>query len=92
MFTKVKTITSYAGHARFIAECAEEEVGFIPRKACADIPSPYAYSPSKAVDLWNGKKVVTFEVRHKRFEVFEVPADVVIFENDEDAINANFVK
>lgn len=67
---KIKTITSYAGHARFLAECAEEPAGRIDR--IPEIPSPYAYSPDWTVWDWNGTPVVIVETSHRRYEVFKV--------------------
>lgn len=72
---RIKVITGYAAHARFLAECEDEEflihpVGTIPRQS--QIPSPYRYSPTHDVLGWNGRKVVIVETRHRRYEVFEV--------------------
>jgi hypothetical protein len=85
---KVKTITSHAGYGRWMAECMDEPVGYIARSQVAHIPSPYAYSPCRAVYEWNGKYVVSFETRHKRYEVFELPDDMKIYETDEEATEA----
>lgn len=79
---RLKTIPSHSGYARWIAETSDEPVGYIARATVADIPSPYAYSPSKAVYEWKGKRVVSFETAHKRYEVFEVPADWTVFPSD----------
>ena len=68
---RLKVITSYTGHARFLAECDEEPAGWIARQA--DIPSPYSYGPDHAVWAWGNRKVIIVETRHKRYEVFEVP-------------------
>lgn len=84
---RLKTISSHAGYARWIAETSDEPVAYIARVSVADIPSPYAYSPCKAVYEWKGKRVVSFETAHKRFEVFEVPADWTVFPSDEAATN-----
>lgn len=91
MLTKIKTITSHAGHARFLSECDEQTVGYLAKSQVADIPSPYAYSPSKAILRWNGKDIVVFETRHKRFEVFEVPATMIRYSTDELATEAHIV-
>lgn len=91
MLTKIKTITSHAGHARFLSECELNPVGYLARSQVADIPSPYAYSPSKMILSWNGKQVVVFETRHKRFEVFAVPADMVRYATDVEATDAHIV-
>lgn len=79
---RLKTITSYSGYARWIAETSDEPVAFLARAQVADIPSPYAYSPSKAIYEWKGKRVVSFETAHRRYEIFEVPADWTVFTSD----------
>lgn len=79
----IKTITSHAGLARWLATVEDTEF-LVDRKVFAGIPSPYAYSPVKPVYVWNGKNVVWFETRHRRYEVFEVPADAKL----EEAENA----
>lgn len=72
---KIKTMASHTGLARWLAEISDEPIGFLPRCVTATIPSPYRYSPVVAVYDWNGKKVVWFEVAHKRYQVFEVPEE-----------------
>ncbi len=84
MLTKIKTITSHAGHARFLAECDGEFAGYIPRQT--DIPSPYAYSPTHAVWMWDTKPVIIVETKHRRFTVFAVPADMIMAD-ETDAMN-----
>lgn len=74
---RIKTITSYTGLARWLAEVSDEPVTHLMREQVAHIPSPYAYSPTVLVWDWNGRNVVYFETRHKRYEVFEVPADML---------------
>lgn len=73
---RLKVLTSYAAHARHCAEESSRQVGYIPHQS--DIPSPYAYSPSRPVYKWRGKYTVTYETRHRRFEVFEVPENMVL--------------
>lgn len=80
---KLKTITSYTGLYRWLAEIPEDPVSYAPRCVTAAIPSPYRYSPSVAVYLWNGKQVVYFEVSHRRYEVFEAPT--LTFATDAEA-------
>ena len=75
MLKRIKRIRSHAGHARFLAECAEEAMGWIPRQE--DIPSPYAYSPEWPVEDWNGKPVVIRETSHRCYDVFLVPEQMV---------------
>jgi hypothetical protein len=86
---RIKVITSHAGLARWLAETSEEPIGFLARADVADIPSPYAYSPTKAIYDWNGRAVVWFETKHKRYEVFAVPAELRRFATDEEATEAH---
>lgn len=74
--TRIKVITSYAAHARWLAEMPETDwnVGTIPRQL--QIPSPYAYSPMHPVSRWNGQHVIVVETRHKRYEVFRVDGPI----------------
>lgn len=71
---RIKTLTSHAGHARFLAEVADAPLGTIPDgvRAAHGIPSPYAYSPTWSVLDRDGTPVVIFETRHRRYEVFTV--------------------
>ena len=82
--TKIKTITSHTGLSRWLAETSDP-IAWITRASCAHIPSPYASGPSKAVMDWNGRQVVYFEVRHKRYEVYEVPSTIQRFATDGEA-------
>lgn len=82
-YTVLKTINSHRGYGQFIMELPEEPEGWIPRVKA--IPSPYAYSPTDAVYIWKGKKVITRETSHKKYQVFEVPGDVHIYDNEHDA-------
>ena len=77
---RLKVVTSHVGFARFLAECAEEPVGEIPR--IPEIPTPYAHSPAHVVWAWGEKKVIVAETRHKRYEVFEVPAGTAIVKGE----------
>ena len=73
---RLRVITSHAGHARYLAGAAENPVGTIARQA--DIPSPYAYSSTHAV--WRHATdgaVIIVETRHRRYEVFAVPAGMI---------------
>jgi hypothetical protein len=75
--TRVRRIRSHTGHARFIAECDEHEVGEIERRE--DIPSPYAYSPKWPVyrhPKWGN--VVIRETSHRCFDVFQVPKHLIL--------------
>lgn len=73
---KIKTISSHAGHFRFLHEQDDNVLGWIPRQK--DIPSPYSFGPSHLVGQWNGKAVIVVETRHKRYEVFEVPREMIL--------------
>lgn len=75
---RIKVIGSHTGVARFFAEASEESIGSIAARP--EIPSPYRYSPEWAVWEWQGRKVVIVEVAHRRYEVFEVPAELVMKE------------
>ena len=80
--TRIKTITGYAGHARWLAEMPEADwnVGTIPRQT--QIPSPYAYSPTHTVARWKGQAVIVVETRHRRYEIFRVDGPIGPKETD----------
>ena len=67
---RVKVLPGYAAHARFLADVSEDPIGSIPRQA--QIPSPYAYSPTHTVWSWDGRPIIIVETRHRRYEVFTV--------------------
>ncbi len=73
---RIKVVTGYAAHARFMAELVEEPIGEIPRDPA--IPSPFAYSPVHVVWQRGEQRVVIVETRHARHEVFEVPAEAAL--------------
>ena len=81
---KIRTITSYAGHARFLAECTDTPAGWIADDVRQDhgIRSPYVFSPDWTVYTWTmpatgtAQPVVIFETSHKRYEVFRVHGPV----------------
>jgi hypothetical protein len=85
MLKRLKTITSHTGHARWLAETSDDPTGYLARVQVEEIPSPYCYSASVAIHEWNGRQVVCFETRHKRYEVFEVPAELLRFKTDDEA-------
>jgi hypothetical protein len=85
MLQRIKTIRSYAGHARFLAECAELPVAYLARVQVEEIPSPYAYSPTVQILDHDGEAVVIFETNHKRYEVFAVPPQFLRFQTDQEA-------
>jgi hypothetical protein len=84
-----QTLNSYTKLSMWLEEVSEEPHAWLARAQVKQIPSPYAYSPTKGVYSWNGKNVVWFETKHRHFEVFEVPADLPTFISDEDATAYN---
>ena len=82
---RLKTITSYTGVARWLAECDAEPVAWLARVQCEAIPSLYVTGPSTRILRWNGRQVVYFETRHNHYEVFEVPATMWRFRTDDEA-------
>jgi hypothetical protein len=80
---RLKVINSHSGLARWLAETSGDAIGYLPRKSAADIASPYRYSPIIAVQDWNGRRVAWFETRHKRYEIFEIPANTVLMTESE---------
>lgn len=89
-FTVLKTINSHAGKYRWLAELDEMPVGYIPRVMA--IPSPYASSPTDIVWKWNGRNVISRETRHKYYQVFEVPADVRIYTDEQSAVDEHIAR
>lgn len=86
MLKCLKTIRSYTGHARWLAEIDETEPAkYLARVQVEDIPSPYLYSPSVLIMKWKGLSVVCFETSHKIYQVFEVPPELLRFDTDEKA-------
>jgi len=83
MLKRIKTITSYTGHARFCAETTDTP-NYLARVQTVHIPSPYRYSPAIRVQRWRGKDVVWFETRHRRYEVYELAGERC-FLNEADA-------
>jgi hypothetical protein len=77
--TCLQTLRSHSAHARFLAACSEQPVGYIPRQS---IPSPYAYSPVHPVYACMGKNVFIVETSHRKFQVFEVPTTEVVTDVD----------
>ena len=73
---RIKRITSYSGHARFLASLDRFGIGTIPRQK--EIPSPYAYSPDHQVHVWKMNQVIIVETAHKQYDVFSVPAGIRI--------------
>lgn len=71
---RAKVLRGYAEHARYLATLSDDPVAYVARADVADIPSPYAYSPSKGIfkDA-AGDHVVIFETSHAVYEAFYVP-------------------
>ncbi len=67
---KISTIRGYAAHARLFAQLDNEAeiVGYIPRA----VYTPYAYSPTHAVYMLDGKPVMVAEVKHRTYMLFSV--------------------
>lgn len=69
MKTTLKTIRSHVGMSRFLAEVSDEPVREIPRDA--NIPSPYAYSPTHNVWQWGNREIIIVETSHKVYKIFD---------------------
>ena len=82
---RIKIIKSHKGLAIWLSKTSDEPIGYLARCQVEEIPSPYAYSPSKPIYTWGDKQVVWFETSHKHYEVFEVPAELLRFKTDEQA-------
>lgn len=82
---RIKTINSHAGLCRWLSELSDEPIAYLARVQVEEIPSPYAYSPTKDIWDWNGRKVVWFETRHRHYEIFEVPATLLRFDSADKA-------
>jgi hypothetical protein len=72
----VKIVTGHRAWGEFLSQCDDGYEGYIDR--VKEIPSPYMYSPTEVVFKWKGKNVFAHETRHRRHEVFEVPAGIEI--------------
>ena len=82
--SKIKTIRSYVGLARWLAETTEKQE-WLAYVQVEDIASPYAYSPTKQIRQWHGCDVVWFETAHKVYEIFAVPNELLRFKDEEKA-------
>lgn len=73
----LKTVTGYTHYAWLIAELDSDPedrdfpliIREIPRQA--EIPSPYAYSPTHCVYRHRGREVIIVEVAHRRYQMFD---------------------
>ena len=87
--TPYTTLNSYRAHARFLAECGPELVGYIPRTTI-NVKTPYYASPTLAVEYYQASHaVVILETAHRRWEVYELPPETPIYAHEEDAIRIN---
>ena len=70
--TKIRTIRSYTGLARFLADTSEEPIGEIPSSL---LPRDrYSYSTEKLVRAWTQEQIpiAWSETAHKTYEVFRI--------------------
>lgn len=69
--TRIKRITSHVGFSRYLDTVENTDLE-IPRQA--DIPSPYAYSPTHTVYRDEQDRFIfAVETAHKRYDIFLVP-------------------
>ena len=67
---KIKTINSYDGMARFLAECDEKSLS-VPK--IDGLPKDkFSYSPDSIVEYWNNIPFVRVEVSHRKYEIWQV--------------------
>jgi hypothetical protein len=82
MLKKIKTLSSYAAHARFLNECTSDasgELKVVGEVAQSVVPkTPYAFSLTKTVYEWQGKPIVVLETSHRRYEVFQVEPQMIM--------------
>ena len=76
---RIKIIRSHKGYARWLADVAEEPLGYIPKQ---NIPSPYYYGPVHTVYCWQNQQVIAVETAHRIYEIFAVPAEIVVQKED----------
>lgn len=82
---RLRTITSYTALARWFSETSDCPIAYLARVQVEEIRSPFAYSPSVSIYLWQGRQVIHFETSHRRFEVFEVPSNMLRFKTADEA-------
>lgn len=88
-----KTLRSHTTYFQFLQEVpgfGNSPIGYIPREK--SIPSPYAYSPTDFVYVWNGLRVIIRETAQRKYQAFEIPADIRVYNQEEDAIQAHVMK
>lgn len=76
---RVKVLSSYAAHFRFLADVSDDPIGWIPY--CPDVPSPYEFAARRSVWRWERERgvvtpVVIYETRQRRYEVFAVSGPI----------------
>jgi len=83
MLERIHRVRSHAWCGRYLATC-DETPYVVPRQA--DIPSPYAYSPTHSVyyDTTSRRYVVIVETSHKCYDVFVVPPSLWRERTDND--------
>ena len=79
---RIQRMTSHSGHARCLAEC-DDTPYCIARQA--DIPSPFAYSPTWNVYWYREQYVIIRETAHKRYDVFSVPNHLLQPKEDDES-------
>jgi hypothetical protein len=78
---RLKVLNGYTAHHRFLQECGEETF-WLARKHCP-AKTPYSSGPSVAVVKWQDKMVWCGEVGQRRFEVWEIPKELIRAKEDE---------
>ncbi len=75
MLKRIKRLSGYQAMARFHREIDNLNIGYIARQL--DISDPFRYSPAWGVMRWHGRNVTVVETKHRKFDVFEVPATMI---------------
>ena len=84
-FKRLRVFSSHSGYWKWCDE-SRKKVGVIQTPEW--LSSPYMSSPTKLVSEWRGHNVIASEVRHRRYEVYEVPTGTRIFINERECIAA----
>jgi hypothetical protein len=88
---RIKVLRGYAANARYRAQEKVKHYGYVPRRLCAHIPSPFFYSPTREVStIRSGLRVIIVETSHARYEVFCVPSERMICRTQRDAERVEF--
>ena len=78
---RLKTLTTYAAHHRLLAECGARTF-WLPRKLCP-VKTPFSSGPTVAVLPHSGRLVWVAETSHRRYEVWNIPENLVFRTNAE---------